>query len=129
VIKTPNGPPDCSYLREALRKSLTSGKFLDGQIRAYRGKCKEKKLTRLSSIYFSTASIPPSLMNRIRHGMFLDLCLIRQYSYLLVESMTCPPSEHEYDSDSDLEDDEEELPEELKLNNAGGSGKVYVPTA
>ncbi|KAF9649446.1 hypothetical protein BDM02DRAFT_3113878 [Thelephora ganbajun] len=104
-----NRPADWSHLREALRKSLISGKFIDGQIKAHRGKSKDKKLTRFSSVYFSTASIPLSTMNRIRH-----------------ESMTYSPSEYEYDSDSDLEDDEDGRSEDSKPHNVGGSGKVNI---
>ncbi|KAF9781707.1 hypothetical protein BJ322DRAFT_1077750 [Thelephora terrestris] len=104
---TQSRPPDWSYLREALRKSLISGKFLDGQIRAYRGRSKAKKLTRPSSIYFSTASIPPVTMSAIGH-----------------ESMTRPPSEHEYDSDSDLEGGEDE---ESKPYEVGVFRKVNIP--
>lgn len=39
--------------------------------------------------------------------------------------MTAPPSEQHYDSDSDLEDDED-APEGLKAHDAGAFGKVYV---
>jgi len=112
------------YLWGALGVSLISGQFLDGQIKAHRGKCKDKKLTRPSSIYFSTGSIPPSVMDRIRHGELLNPRSTLWHPYLLIESMTCPSPEHEYDSDSDLEDDEDERSEELKPHDAEGSGEV-----
>ena len=109
-----------------MRKSLTSGRFLDGQIKAYRGKCKDNKLKRPSSVYFSIESIPPSIMDSICHGESLDLRLTLWHPYLLIESMTYPPSvsEHDYDSDSDLEDDEGEQSEDLKPQDAESSGKV-----
>jgi len=63
-------------------------------------------------------------MDKICHGELLDLRLTLWHPYLLIESMTCPPSEHGYDSDSDLEDDEGDQSEELKPQCAEGSGKV-----
>lgn len=65
-------------------------------------------------------------MDSICHGELLDLRLTLWHPYLLIESMTYPSSasEHGYDSDSDLEDDEGEQSEELKPQDAESSGKV-----
>lgn len=60
-----------------------SGEFLDGQIKAYRDKYKDKKLKSPSSIYFSTASIPPDTMNKIRHGGW--------FGFSFMTLMTLPP--------------------------------------
>ena len=99
-----------------------SGKFLDGHIRAYRGKGQDNRLTRHSPIYYSTASIPLATLEKIRHGKLLgnhsELC-----TYLLIESMICSPSGPKYDSDSDLEDDGNEQSEQSEAHNAG-LGKV-----
>jgi len=114
--------PRTGRTSEKLCGSLVAGKFLDGQIKAYRGKCKDKKLTRPSSIYFSTASLPPSTRDKIRYGeLSANLCSEPLYSYLPIGSVTRLPSERGYDSDSDLEDDEDG---ELEPRNVGGFGKV-----
>jgi len=49
-----------------------SGKFLDKQIKAYRGKLQDNQLTRATSIHFSTASIPPTTVDKILHGELPD---------------------------------------------------------
>ena len=107
-----------------------SGNFLDGQIRAYRGKGQDNQLTRPSSIYFSTASMPPTTMDRIRHGELPDLRSELLHHYLLIESITSSSAGREYDSDSDLEDDKDGRSEQLNSSNAGSFtesfGRLYA---
>ena len=62
-------------------------------------------------------------MDRMRHGKLPDLCSEPLHPYLLIESITSSSPEREYDSDSDLEDDEGGRSEQLRPSGAGSFGK------
>jgi len=81
-----------------------------------------------TSLHFSTASIPATI-NKILRGELPDPRPERQCHYLLIESInTYSSPKHEYESDSDLEDDidEDECSEQLKLHNAESPGKLQL---
>jgi len=102
-----------------------SGNFLDRQIKAYRGRRQDNQLMRPTSVHFSTASIPQATMNRILQGEFPEFNSERWRHYVLIESInTYSSSKHEDESDSDLEDDRDERPEQSKPHDAWSFGSL-----
>ena len=80
---------------------------------------------RPTPIHFSAASIPPVTMHRILQGKLLDPRSEGQRRYIPIESInTYPSPKHEYESDSDLEDDGGEWPEQSKPHDTGNFGKL-----
>jgi len=102
-----------------------SGNFLDREIKAYRGRRQDNQLMSLTSIYFSTASIPPVTRNRILQGELSDPCSERRRHWILIESIkmySSPRDDH--GSDSDMEDDGDERPEWSKPHDTWSFRKL-----
>ena len=96
------------------------------EIKTYRGR-QDNQLMRPTSIHFSTAGVPPTTMKKIVLGELPDPRSEQRRHYLLIESINTNSSpEHEYESDSDLEDDEEERSGQLKPHNAENLGQLQL---